>query len=340
MGHPTGAAILSRRRFLANAASHTLVAGGAVASAGIARAQASRYPSRPVTIVVPFAPGGMADIVARPLAHALQRELGQPFIVMSRPGAAGGIGIQSVANAPPDGHTLLLTLASISTLPLIAEATGERAPFRREDFAPIARLAADPSLIYVHRDAPWRTVEELIADARARPEAISFTSSGVNGPTHLPLEMLMEATGTRMLHVPATGGGPAMNLLLGRHVDIFFTIPALGMAHVTAGTLRVLALSAAQRIAALPEVPTLYERGIPVDYSVWAGLFARHDVDPDIRTRLEVSVGKVAADPAFRASLDSAGIVQGYQDAATFAGWWDADARRLASVLRRINSRG
>lgn len=307
--------------------------------AGAAAQTTGGYPTRPVTIVVPFATGGMADTLARPLANGLREQLGQPFVVVSRPGGSGTVGIQSVARSPADGYTILLTLSSISALPAIAEVEGRPEPFRRGQFSPLARLAADPALVFVHHDAPWRTIEDLIADAKANPGKLSFSSSGLFGPTHIPMEMLLQATGTDMLHVPTSGGAPAMTMLLGRHVDIFFTIPNLGMRHVEAGTLRVLAASTQERLALLPDVPTLIERGINVSYSVWAGIFARADVPANILSLVTGAVERVVADPGYRDALQKAGIVPSYLGPDAFSAFWDDDVTRIAAVVRRAAAR-
>lgn len=329
----------TRRKILASVAA---MVGAVMLPASPAPAQttpATAWPTKTIQIISPFAAGGLIDTVARPLAQSLHKELGQPVIIVNKPGAGGGIGIQNVAAAEPDGHTLLITLSSITTLPAIAAASGQPAPFRRDQFEPIARFAADPALIYVHKDAPWKTIEDLIVDARKRPDGISFTSSGRNGPTHLPVAMLEQATGTQMRHVPATGGGPAMALLLGNNVDLFFTVPTLGMEQVKAGNLRVLATSTAQRLPALPDVPTLKERGIDVDYAVWVGLFAPKAVPAQARAKLEATIAKIVAEPNFKAALTKTGVDLAYQDAKTFKAWWDADAAKTEAIIKLINSK-
>lgn len=312
-----------------------VVAAAAVGSSGAA--VSDTWPSRAVTMVVPFAPGGLADIVARPLAANLEKQLKQPFIVVNRPGAAGAIGIQSVAKAQTDGYTLLVTLASISSLPALADATGKPTSFKREEFSAIARLAADPCLIFVQSDAPWKTVKDLVDDAKRRPDDIIYSSSGVNGPTHLPTEMLQMATGTKMRHVPTGGGGPAMQMLLGRNVQFFFTVPALGMEHVSAGTLRVLASSSASRLPELPNIPTLKEAGIDVEYLVWAGLFAQKEVPAGIRATIGKAVAKSAADREFVEGLRKTGTALAYQGPEEFQAWWDQDSVRLSNIIKAIN---
>jgi tripartite-type tricarboxylate transporter receptor subunit TctC len=311
----------------------------AAASAAVAQAQEDKWPSKAVTIVVPFPPGGLADTVARPLAAHLEKHFGQPFIVLNRGGAGGGIGIQSVAKAPADGYTLLVSLNSISTLPPIAEATGKPAMFKREDFAPIARLVADPCIIFVQKGAPWKSFGEFIADARKRPDEILYSSSGPYGPTHLPSLMLEIATGTKLRHVPTTGGGPAMQMLLGGNVHFFFTAPALGMEHVGAGSIRPLAVSSLKRLPILPDVPTLAELGIDVEYLPWAALFTHKDVPAEIRKSLDEAVAKIAADPAFRDPLAKGGNTVAYQGAEEFRQWWEKDSARLSQIIHAINKK-
>ncbi len=299
------------------------------------RAQ-DRYPSRPVTIVVPYPPAGFADLIARPLALALERELKQPFIILNKAGAAGGIGIQSAQNAQPDGYTMLVTLSSISTLPAINAATKKPGMFAREQFTAVARLLADPCMIFVQKDAKWKDFAEFIADAKARPDMITYSSSGPFGPTHLPTEMLQQATGTQMRHVPTTGGAPAMNMLVGGHVDLFFTAPALAAQFVEAGKLRALATSGPTRAAEFPSVPTLKELGVDLEYAVWAGLFMQSSVPANIRKTIDDAVGKIAADPAFQTMIAKTGSTLAYQNAAQFQAWWDKDAALLDGIIKKI----
>ncbi len=301
------------------------------------RAQ-DRYPSRPVTIVVPYPPGGLADLMARPLALALERQLKQPFIVMNKPGAAAGIGIQSVANAPADGYTMLMTLLNISTLPAISAATGKPAMFAREQFSAIARLVADPCIIFVQKDAPWKTFAELIADAKRRPDMITYSSSGPYGPTHLPTEMVLQATGTQMRHVPTNGGAPALNMLVGGHVDLFFTVPALAAQFVESGKLRPLIGSGIKRIAEFPDLPTLREAGIDMEYSVWVGLFVHKNVPANIKKTIDDTVAQIAADPAFKAAIAKTGSTMAYQNAAEFQAWWDQDAANIEKIVKKVSA--
>jgi tripartite-type tricarboxylate transporter receptor subunit TctC len=314
-----------------------LLSGAALclASAMPTRSQ-DRYPSRTITITVPYPAGGIADLMARPLAMALERELNQTVIVANKPGAAGGIGTQAVLHAPADGYSMLVTLLSISTLPAISAATGKPAMFARDQFTGIARIAADPCVVFVKSDAAWKTFSEMVADAKKRPDAITYSSSGLYGPAHLPMEMLQHATGTALRHVPTNGGAPALNLLIGGHVDMFCAVPALAKEFIEAGRLRGLASTGVTRIAGLPGVPTLKELGFDVDYTLWIGLFMPKNVRGDIRKTIDQSVAKIAADPAFKDAINKTGSTFAYQGAAEFQTWWDQDAAKMEAVIKRL----
>ena len=227
-------------------------------AAGGAAAQ-EPYPTRPVTIVNPFPPGGIADLTARPLAAALERILKQPFVVANKPGAAGAVGTQSAAVAKPDGYTLLVALVSISSTPEVDKLFGRAAIYTRDQFVGIARLNADPPLLVVN--GPWKTLKELVDDARKRPGEITYASSGPYGASHLPIEMLLNAAGVKMRHLPTTGGAPATTAVLGGHAQLWASPPALAVPHIQVGKMRPLASYGATRLAAFPDVPTLKELG-------------------------------------------------------------------------------
>src|SRR6266498_3459112 len=177
------------------------------------------YPSKPIALVVPFPPGGVADIVARPAADAMGRFLKQSVIIENKPGAGGGIGMGYVAKAKPDGYTLLLALSSISILPEADKVIGRPPLYQLDQLVPIARLTADPTVLAVRADSPWKTLQDFVDDARKRPGAINYGSSGNYGTMHIPMEMLAQAVGIKLTHVPFTGGGPAVVALLGGTVD-------------------------------------------------------------------------------------------------------------------------
>ena len=173
------------------------------------------WPTRPITMIVPFPPGGLADLVARPVAEAMSRELGQPVVIENKAGAGGGIGKGQAARAKPDGYTVLLALSSLTVLPEADAVLGRAPMFALADLRPIARFTADPTVLAVRADSPWKTVQDFVADVKRRPGAINYGSSGTYGTMHVPMEILSQTAGLKMTHVPFTGAGPAVVALLG-----------------------------------------------------------------------------------------------------------------------------
>jgi len=295
------------------------------------------YPTRPITIVVPFPPGGIADLTARPLAAAMERLVKQPVVVTNKAGAGGGVGTQSVAIARPDGYMLLLGLVSISLLPERDLLFGQKPAYTRDQFVGIARLNADPPVLAVNAELPWKSVKELLDDARKRPGEITYASSGIYGASHVPMEMLLQsAGGLKMRHLPTTGGGPATTAVLGKHAALWASPPALTLPHVKAGKMRVLATWGGARLAAFPDVPTLKELGYDVEYYLWAGLFTPKGTPPAVVKALRDAVRQSVQDPEFKSAMEKAQTPIAYQDADEFRAWWDKDAHTLAEVVKRI----
>jgi tripartite-type tricarboxylate transporter receptor subunit TctC len=294
------------------------------------------YPSKPIALVVPFPPGGVADIVARPAADAMSRILNNPIVIENKPGAGGGIGMAYVAKAKPDGYTLLLALSSISILPEADRVTGRAPMFQLDQLVPIARLTADPTVLAVRADSPWKTLQDFVADARKRPGAISYGSSGNYGTMHVPMEMFSSSAGVKMLHVPYTGAGPAVIGLLGGNIDAVASGPSTVIGHVKAGKIRVLASWGDKRLASLPEVPTLAESGYDAVFFQWSGLFAPAGTPEAIVVRLREAARAAAADPKFVAALATVETPIQYMDAPELQRFWDADAKKLGEVVRRV----
>lgn len=303
--------------------------------AGIAAAQAT-WPSRPITLIVPFPPGGVADIVARPFADALSRELKTPVVIENKPGAGGGIGMGIVAKAKPDGYTLLLALSSISILPEADKVLGRAPLYQLDQFAPIARLTADPTVLAVRADSPWKTLQDFVDDARKRPGAITYGSSGNYGTMHMPMEMFAHTADIKLLHVPFTGGGPAVIALLGGQVDALSTGPSTVLQHVKTGKLRVLASWGDHRLASLPDVRTLAESGYNAVFFQWSGLFAPAGTPEPVIMRLRNAARVAAADSRFVGTLKTVETPVAYMDAPELRRFWDADAKTLAEAVRRV----
>ena len=301
----------------------------------VARAAAQEpYPSRPISIVNPFPPGGIADLTGRPLAATFERLLKQPVVIVNKAGAAGAVGAQFASVAKPDGYTLLIALVSISSTPEVDKLFGRPATYTRDQFVGIARLNADPPILAVN--GPWKTLKELVDDAKKRPGEITFASSGPYGASHLPLEMFLQAAGLKMRHLPTTGGAPATTAVLGGHAQLWASPPALAAPHLEAGKMRALATWGATRLAAFPGVPTLKKLGYDVEYYIWTGLFAPRGVPAPIVQTLRDATRKAVEDPEFRSAMEKAKTPIAYQDADEFKAFWDRDAQRIAAVIQFI----
>jgi tripartite-type tricarboxylate transporter receptor subunit TctC len=316
-----------------NATIARVLAFALVCAATLVKAE---YPERPITMIVPFPPGGVADTVARPVAEALSRELRQPVVIENKAGAGGGLGMGLAARAAPDGYTVLLSLSSISILPE-ADKLFERKPsFTLSQFKPIARFTADPTVLVVRADAPWKTLTEFVADARRRPGALNYGSSGNYGTMHVPMEMLKSAAGFRMVHIPYTGAGPAVVALLGGQVDAIASGPSTVAQHIRAGRLRALAHWGDKPLASLPEVPSLTSQSLPVRFAQWSGLFVPAGVSEDIVQRLRAAARRAAADAQVQQIIRGAGSPVEYLDAPEFQAYWDADALLMGQAVRQI----
>lgn len=312
-------------------------AAGLLCLAGVGGAWAQTgFPNKPINMIVPFPPGGVADTVARPVADAMSRLLNQPVLVVNRGGAGGGIGMSQVAKAPADGYTLLMALSSVVVLPE-ADRIQQRAPmFELNQLVPIARMTADPTVLVVRAESPWKTYAEFIAYARGNPGRLSFGSSGNYGTMHVPMEQLKAVTNTFMLHVPYTGAGPAIVGLLAGQVDAVASGPASVAQHIRSGRLRALAQWGDGRLAQLADVPSFKELGVDIRYSQWAGLFAPAGTPKPVIDRLREAAGMVARDERTVQALNSAGTQFLYQDAPEFESFVKTDAASMKDVVQRI----
>ena len=306
---------------------------GLLCYASLANAQ---FPDRAITMVVPFPPGGLADAVARPVAEAMSRDLKQPVVVENKPGAGGGIGMAAVAKAKPDGYTILMSLSSYTVLPEADKLFGRAPMYQLDQLKPVARFTADPTVFAVRADAPWKTLQDFVKDARANPGKFTYGSSGNYGTMHVPMEMFAGAAGVKMVHVPYTGAGPAIVGLLGGQVDALSTGPATVVQQVKAGKVRVLAHWGDVRLVALPDVPSMKESGTNVEYAQWSGLFVPAGAPDAVLQRLRDAARAAANDPRVKDVLLTAGSPVQYLDAPEFQRYVDADAAKMADVVKRI----
>ena len=307
-----------------------------LAIAAMASAQ-EPYPARPITIVAPFPPGGVADLTARPVAAAMEKALKNPVGVVNKTGAAGAVGMQFVATSKPDGYTLLLALSSISIIPEADKLFGRPPAFTVDQFASIALISADPTILVMPADKPWKTAADFIEDAKRRPGQISYSSSGVYGTLHMAMELLSHAAGIKLRHVPYAGAGPALTAILGGHVDALASGPAVVLPHIKASKLRPLAGWGDKRVAALPEVPTFRELGLAeAEFYIWAGVFAPRGTPEPVLAKLRDTMRAAVNDADFKGAMDKLETPIVFKQGEEFARFFEADARRLAEGVRKV----
>jgi tripartite-type tricarboxylate transporter receptor subunit TctC len=321
---------MDRRGFVVGSA-----AAAAALAAGSGHAQ-DAYPSRPITVVNPFPPGGAVDVVGRPFAAVLEPLVKQAVVIETKAGAAGQVGAQYVASAKPDGYTLLAHIVSISGFPEVDKLFGRAPKFTRADFIPIARFTEGPMVLVVNDKQPYKTLKELVDDAKKRPNQIIFSSSGLYGALHLPTALFMQAAGIQMRHLPTAGGGPALTAILGNNSQVLVSSIAASSAQMKAGKLRALACFSSKRAAATPDVPTLKELGYDVEFSLWVGLFAPKGTPAPVITKLRTESKKAVESAQFKKAIENIGDVVAYLDQPDFAKFWDADAKRVEAAVKSI----
>jgi len=283
-----------------------LILAAALAWAGLPAAQAADYPTRPVRVIVPFAPGGATDLIARIVSQKLSEKFGQQFVVVNTPGAAGTIGANAVARAEPDGYTLLVYhIAMVTT-----HHTQKDMPYDPiKSFTPISQLGDASNVVSVNVNVPAKNLAELVALAKKSPGKFNFGSSGIGGSDHLGGELLQQVTETKLTHVPYKGGGPAIAAIIGGEIELNAGTVAQAGPMIKAGRLRGLAVMQKERSPALPDVPSAPEAGYPaLDYTTWFGLWGPAKMPPDLVTAINGAVKEVLARADVREALDKAGV--------------------------------
>ena len=322
---------MDRRSFVLGTA-----ASAATLAVGPAFAQ-DAYPSRTITVVSPFPPGGVSDTITRPLDAALEVVFKQPVVLENKSGAAGAVGAQFVAAAKPDGYTLLTHIVSISGFAAVDKLFGRQPKFTNADFIPLARIVADPIVMIVNNDLPYKTLKDLIADAKANPDKLIYSSSGLYGASHIPTVLFAKSAGNlQMRHLPANGGGPAVTAVLGGNVNFFMSPTSIALPHIRAGKVRPLAVSSAKRIKTLPDIPTFKEQGYDLEYYFWVGIFAPKGTPAPIINTLRDGLNKAAHSKQFLDTLDNLGQELAYMDQPEFTTFWAADAKRQEDAINAI----
>ena len=294
------------------------------------------YPNKTITMVVPFPPGGVADVVGRPVAEAMGRYLKQSVIIENKGGAGGGIGMAQVAKSKADGYTVLMALSSIVVLPEADKVLQRNPMFQLDQLKPIARFTADPTVLVVRADSPWKTYAEFLAYVKANPGKISFGSSGNYGTMHVPMEQLKAATSSFMLHVPYSGAAPAVMGLLAGQIEALSTGPASVVQQIKAGKLRALAHWGDGRLSSLPYVPSLKELGVPIAYAQWSGLFVPSNTPAPVVEKLRQAAKFAAQDARANQALAAAGTSFMFQDSPEFERYVSGDAKEMAKLVQRI----
>jgi tripartite-type tricarboxylate transporter receptor subunit TctC len=317
----------------------SFVAGTAAAAAALSIKPTfaqDAYPSRAITFINPFPPGGAADVVGRPLTTMLEPVIKQPCVIETKAGAAGQVGGQYVANAKPDGYTALIHIVSISGFAAVDKLFGREPKFTNDSFIPVARLTAGPMVLVVNDQQPYKTLKELVDDAKKNPDKLIFSSSGLYGALHLPTALFMKAAGIKMKHLPTNGGGPALTAILGNNSQVLVSSIAAASGQMKAGKLRALACFGNKRASALPNVPTLKELGYDVEFSLWVGVFLpKGTPDAAVKT-LRENVGKVAKSDQFKTAITNIGDEVAYLDGPDFAKFWADDRKRVESAVQAI----
>src|SRR4051812_36139906 len=324
--------MVTRRELLKFTAALPLGHGAASA----AQAQ-SAWPTRTITLIVPFPPGGTADIAARPLAAHLAEKLGRNVVVENKGGAGGGIGHAYVARAEPDGYTIMTALPSLAVIPEATRLQGKVPTYEIDQFVPLARMFADPPLLTVKKSSPWKTLDDFIKDVTANPGKIAYGTSGYLGTVHLAMEMFLHAAGLKMVHVPYQGGGPSFSALLSDQVPVVPSMESIGKGEFDAGNMRVLAQWGTERLPNFPDSPTFQEAGYPdVVYILWTGVFAPKKTPEPVTSILRDTIRAFMQEKAVVERFVTAGSQVSYLDGPDFARFLEADTERLLKVVRKI----
>ena len=298
-----------------------------------AAAYATDYPDRPIRLIVPFAAGGGNDTVARLVGQKLERELGQPVVVDNRPGAGGIVGAEAAARAAPDGYTLFLGGVGSHAINPNLHANLGYDPIR--DFQPISLIASAPLVLVVHPSVPARSVRELVALAKAQPGKLNYASNGNGSSSHLAAAMFASMTGTDMVHVPYKGLAPALTDLLSGQVQLMFSSVVAILPQVKAGKLRAIAVSSRERMALLPDLPTVAEAGVPgYQSSSWYGILAPGGTPADVVSRLNGALVSIVAQADVKQALAQEGAEPVGSSPQAFGAFILAEKQRLGDVIR------
>ena len=332
--------MINRRRLVQGSLAVPL-AGGAIAMPSILRAQDSAWPNRQITMIAPFPPGGQADFAARPVAEAMKRMWGQSVVVENRGGAGGAVGNAAAARAAPDGYTMLMTLSSMAVLVEAMRLFGRQPTYEMNQFTPICRVLADPGVLSVAANTPYKSVADLVDAAKKAPNTIAYSHSGNYGASHVPVEMFSQAAGIRMVPVPYRGAGPAMNDVVAGQIPVTHSAPTTAKELHIAGKIRTLMSLGAKRADAMPDIPTAMELGFKdVEYYIWAGLFVQAGTPEPIVRKISEGMREIMSDKVAMKPFVDSGSPPAYLDGAAFAKFVEADSKRVVPVVQKMGKIG
>jgi tripartite-type tricarboxylate transporter receptor subunit TctC len=266
----------------------------------------------------------------------MSANLGQSIVIENKGGAGGAIGMSAVAKSKPDGYTIMMALPSMITIPISDRISGRPATFQMNQFRPVARLTADPTVLAVRTESPWNTLADFIRDVKQRPGKVSYSSSGIYGTTHVAMEILAHAAGLQMIHVPFSGGGQQITALLGGQVDATMQTPGAIAGHIASGKLKILASLSSERVPSLPNVPTAKELGYNGEFYLWTGVFVPAGTPDAVVNRLRAAVKEGAAHQTFTSAMASLRTPLQYLDADDFAKFLVQDTQRFETVLTKM----
>jgi tripartite-type tricarboxylate transporter receptor subunit TctC len=304
-----------------------LVLAGLLVPAGTALAQ--EFPAKPIELVIPFGPGGSHDLTARAVASVAHQYLGQPLLIVLKPGGGGAVGSQHVIRSRPDGYTLLLG----GTGPNTTFALVHKAPIGPDQFLPVARINYSAPLLGVRADAPWKSLREFVEYARKNPGKVNFANSGPWGAADLPMRLFAKAAGFEYNNIPHDGGGPALLAVLGGHADATFGFTGPFMPQVAAGKLRILGVTDVKRHPDLPQVPTMKEEGFDVVFTMWRSVLAPKGTPPAVADKLEAAFRKLSEDRSFKALVRTLGDEVQFQGGKDFDKTWREEWEQHSRVV-------
>lgn len=303
-----------------------MVALGALAGPTVG---AQDFPAKPIELVIPYGPGGSHDLTARALASVAHQYLGQPLLVVLKPGGGGAVGSQYVARAKPDGYTLMLGGSGPNTI----FAFVQKAPTGPDQFTPVCRINYSPAVFAVRAEAPWKTLRDAVDAMKKNPGRFNFANTGTWGAADLPMRMLAKAAGVEYNNIPHDGGGPALLAVLGGHADASFLFTAQLLPQIGAGKMRGLAVTDTRRLRDLPNVPTVKEDGYDVVFTQWRAVLAPKGTPPPILDKLEGAFRKISEDKSFQALITQLGDEVEFQGGKEFEATWRQEWEQVARIV-------